>query len=94
MTKSGKSKIDQQYLRGLGRRINFLILQKGFSSPYEFWIEKSDDLFSRATLNYILTGKANPRATTLRAIAEGLGVHLKELLDYEDKAPTYRDPDE
>lgn len=94
MKKSDKDKIDTQFLKGLGRRINLLILQKGYVSPYEFWIERSDALFSRAALHYILIGKADPKITTLRAIAEGLEITLQELLGYEDKAPRYIAPED
>ena len=80
MKRAGKSKSDEIFLKKIGQRIGEIITQKGYDSPYDFWIKKADGQFSRQTLNYILTGKMDPKLTTLRAIARLLKVDLKTLL--------------
>ncbi|MBX9767585.1 MAG: helix-turn-helix domain-containing protein [Bdellovibrionales bacterium] len=83
MRKIDRSKLDQRYLMGLGKHINSLILEKGYKSPYEFWIERVGDDISRASLNYILTGKVDVKATTLRKLASALDVELRRLFDFK-----------
>ena len=68
---------------GLGKHINSLILEKGYKSPYEFWIERVGDDISRASLNYLLTGKVDVKATTLRKLASALDVELRRLFDFK-----------
>ena len=66
----------------LGRHIQGLITKKGYDSPYDFWLQKVGDEMSRTTLNYVLTGRYDPKASTLKKLADGLGVTLSELVDY------------
>ena len=84
-----RQKIDRAFLKGLGRRIHGLILERGYLSPYEFWVEKSDGLFSRASLNFILNGEKDVRITSLRILAQCLDIPLDELLKFPDRAPPY-----
>lgn len=84
MKKSKRTASEEKWLKALGLRIQQLIESKGYASPYEFWIEKGEDQFSRTTLNYILTGRTDPRITTLKTISKLLGVSLNELLKVVD----------
>ena len=89
-----RKRIDRAYLRALGIRLETLIYDKGFKSPYDFWVEKSDGLFSRATLNCILRGEKDARISTLRILAECLGIAIDELLRFRDPAPSYKSKDD
>ena len=80
MRRTGKSKQDELWLKAVGQRIGELIKKKGFASPYDFWVQKIGDEISRATLNYIISGQSDPKATTLRVIARALGVEVSDLL--------------
>jgi hypothetical protein len=84
LKRSGKSKSDEVFLKGVGRRIGEVIVEKGYDSPYDFWIKKADGQFSRQTLNYILTGRMDPKLTTLRAVAHLLKVDLTAFLTSSD----------
>ncbi len=83
-------RIDRSYLVALGGRIESLIHEQGYKSAYDFWIEKSDGLFSRASLNFILNGEKDVRITTLRILAECLDISVDELLRFHDPSPRYR----
>ncbi len=83
MQRIGKSKGDERWLKALGKHVGKLIEQKGYRSPYEFWIEKAGDQISRAALNYILNGKKDPKATTLRTLATLLEVSMVDLFTFQ-----------
>lgn len=76
-----KSASDEKFRIALGKRIEQLILSRGYKSPYEFWLENGGDGLSRSNLNYILVGKNDPKLSTLRHIAEALEVDICELLN-------------
>jgi hypothetical protein len=80
--KSRIKKEDSAWLSALGRHIHSKILEKGFKSPYEFWIEALGDQVSRASLNYVLNGSVDVRATTLRRIAEALEMDHQEIFNF------------
>ena len=82
MRSVGKSKKDELWLKALGARIRSLIAQKGYASEYEFWVEKVGDKISRGGLNFIVKGKTDPKATTLRILAKALRVDLSELFRF------------
>lgn len=84
MKRTGKSKKDEVWLKKLGERIDSLIREKGYASPYDFWVQRAGDKVSRAALNYILTGKTDPKATTLKALADLLHVRVRDLMDLPD----------
>jgi hypothetical protein len=73
----------QRYLRALGANLHRIIISKGYVSPYDFWIQKAGDEMSRASLNYIIAGARDPRASTLRTLAKLLKVHPKTLLEFD-----------
>lgn len=73
---------DVKWLQDLGKHIDLLIKRKGYTSAYDFWVNKAGDHISRATLNYILAGKSDPKATTLRTIAKLLGVSEATLFEF------------
>jgi len=83
LRRQGKSRQHDKWLKSLGQRIEGLIHKKGYKSVYDFWIQKGEDKFTRSTLNYIVAGKTDPKATSLHAIAKQLGVSTKELFDFE-----------
>jgi hypothetical protein len=80
MATSARNKKTEKWLKDLGRKINQAILDKGYRSPYEFWIEKIGDDISRSGLNFILAGKRDPRITTLKLIGDALGIRIEEML--------------
>ncbi len=82
MRRVSHSSKDEVWLAKLGRHIEGLILAGGYSSVYDFWVQKAGDDVSRATLNYIIAGKTDPKASTLRMIARLLGVKPSCLLDF------------
>lgn len=83
MRRRGKTKADAVYLKALGENLEKLIKKKGFTSVYDFWIKKVGDEMSRSALNYIVVGKTDPKASTLRALAKRLKIHPKEILDFD-----------
>jgi len=60
-------------------------LEKGYKSAYEFWIQEIGDEISRATLNNIINGKFDVKATSLRKIAIALKINPKEILNFNFK---------
>lgn len=74
-----RSKEDSKWLKALGQHLEKVIKKKGYSSPYEFWIN-SDIEISRATLNYVLKGEMDVKATTLKKIAAALELDVEDLL--------------
>lgn len=82
MRSKGRSNADKKWLAALGKNIERLIQEKGYSSVYDFWVQKAGDQISRASLNFIVAGKTDPKATTLRTLARLLKVEEAELLDF------------
>ena len=82
MRKVNRSKEDEKWLKGLGSNIEKLIKQKGYDSPYNFWIEAVGDDISRSALNYILNGRVDVKVTTIRKLANALGVEPAQLLKF------------
>lgn len=72
---------NQKYLLDLGKRIQTAIILAGYASVYDFWIHCCEENgIARSTLNYIVAGQTDPKITTLRTIAECLGVSITQLL--------------
>lgn len=79
-TKSRDSR-NKKFLLLLGKRIQSAIALAGYASVYDFWIQCCEENgIARSTLNYIVAGQTDPRITTLKTIAEGLGVSITQLL--------------
>lgn len=76
---------DALWLEALGKHINKLIIDRGYKSPYEFWIHALGDEVSRASLNYILNGQVDPKITTLKKLAESLDLDPQEILNFKIK---------
>ena len=74
-----RGKADERYFVALGKRVESLILKKGYRSPYAFWLEHGDEGLSRSNLNYLINGKSDPKLSTLRRIAEGLEIEIADL---------------
>ncbi len=79
--KKRKSKNNED-LRRFGKHLGTLILQQGYSSPYDFWIQKAGEDLSRASLNYLIAGKREPKLLTLLLLAELLEVSPADLLEF------------
>lgn len=69
-------------LRKFGKHLESLILEKGYASAYDFWIQRAGDEMARAGLNYIIAGKREPKLLTLILLADLLEVTTAELLDF------------
>jgi hypothetical protein len=83
MRRANETKADQDWLKRFGKNVEELILKRGFKSPYDFWVNKAGDDLSRAALNYIVAGRTDPKATTLRVLAKLLDVKPSKLIDFE-----------
>jgi hypothetical protein len=83
LKRRGKTKADEAYLKALGQNVLRLMKKKGYDTPYDFWIKRAGDEISRASLNYIVTGRGDPKMTTIKALAKLLGVKPKDILDFE-----------
>jgi transcriptional regulator with XRE-family HTH domain len=84
LRRTKETKADQEWLKALGKNLRKLIEDAGYESPYDFWVQRAGDHISRATLNYILKGKTDPKAGTLRTIARLLKVKPSHLLEFDD----------
>ena len=79
MRRKSKSKKDDDWLKGFGKRLEELILRRGYKSIYDFWQKEGHKYISRASLNYIVTGKVDPRISTIKTLVQVLGVDKNEL---------------
>jgi hypothetical protein len=81
----GKSKTedDQKWLKRFGEHVSELIRKAGYKSPYDFWINHAGESLSRSSLNYLVVGKFDPKATTLRKLAKLLNTTPAKLLDFK-----------
>ena len=79
MERKRKGNSDNKFFAALGKKVASLITEKGYKSPYAFWLEHGEEGLSRSNLNYVLNGKSDPKVSTLRRIAEGLDVDMSEL---------------
>ncbi|MCK5072280.1 MAG: helix-turn-helix transcriptional regulator [Bacteriovoracaceae bacterium] len=48
----------------------------------DFWINCAGDEISRASINFLLSGKTDPRATTLMKMAKLLRISQTEIFDF------------
>lgn len=81
--RKNKRKKKRSVIKALGEHINKIIIQKGFKSPYDFWIQALGEDVSRASLNYILKGSVDVKATTLKKIADALEIDAQEILNFK-----------
>jgi len=82
---TAKSKRDERWLKAFGAHLRKLIRENGYRSPYQFWIERAGDHISRANLNYIVTGRFDPKLTTVRLLARLLNVNWPKLFEFEKR---------
>lgn len=68
------------FLKNIGKKVESEIIKAGYSSVYEFWVEKAGDHMSRSALNYIVRGKTEVRITSLKVIADLLEKNIKDFL--------------
>jgi transcriptional regulator with XRE-family HTH domain len=85
LKKTKRSSADDKWLAALGAHLEKLIAEKGYKSAYDFWIQACGEDISRGGLSYALRGAKDVRATTLKKLAEALGVEPKEILNFRLK---------
>ncbi|MBX3032599.1 MAG: helix-turn-helix domain-containing protein [Bdellovibrionaceae bacterium] len=73
---------NNEELRRFGKHLEGLILKQGYSSAYDFWVQTAGDEMARASLNYLISGKREPKLLTLILLADLLEVSLSELMDF------------
>ena len=72
---------DRQFLKRLGQRIEKIIIEeRGYSSLDAFSLEHHD-LITKPTLYHICQGKRDMKVSTLRGLAEAIGVRVGQLLE-------------
>lgn len=81
--KNKSTKAHERWLKGFGKQVESVIRERGYESIYDFWIQRAGDDISRATLNYIVAGKVDPKASTIRTLAKLLEVTPGRLFDFE-----------
>ena len=69
---------DEKYLRALGTRLRQIRTQKNIST-YDLSYESN---VSRSQINAIERGDINTTICTLKAIADALGLKVKDLVDF------------
>ncbi|RUA16555.1 transcriptional regulator [Flagellimonas taeanensis] len=69
---------DEKYLKALGKKIKDIRKQKGIST-YDLSYESN---ISRSQINSIEKGDINTSICTLKAIADALGLKVKDLVDF------------
>lgn len=80
--KTTKKLNNDKRLKEFGRHLESLIHKKGYASAYDFWIRHAGDDISRASLNYILAGKREPKLLTLVLLMKLLDVTPQELFKF------------
>ncbi|MDB5051609.1 MAG: hypothetical protein JWO30_4680 [Fibrobacteres bacterium] len=86
--------LDFFLLKHVGEKIRTRILKSGYASV-ELYAHENN--IPKSTLSEIITGKNDPRLTTLAKICAGLGISLSELFRdpaiegwVSESAPTYK----
>ena len=72
-TKSVQTKINK-----IGKNIKLAIKNKGYSSIYDFWVNSSKPI-ATSTLHDIVSGKSDPKISTLIQLSESLEIKLSDL---------------
>lgn len=85
-TSQQESIVTTQFLKTMGQRIKSLILEKGYNSAYDFWIQNPQLDMSRVTLNSIINGKTDVRILNLYKIAKALETDLSVLVEEKVEA--------
>jgi hypothetical protein len=78
-----RSKKAQKKISEVGLNIQGHIKRQGYASIYDFWVNGSKPI-PKSTLHDIVSGKSDPKLSTLFLLAEGLNISLCELLGCED----------
>ena len=75
-----KSKSVQNKINKIGINIEKAIKSKGYTSIYDFWINNPKPV-AKSTLHDIVSGKSDPKISTLISLAESLNIDLCDLID-------------
>ena len=75
---------NEQWQKAFAKRLKAIIEEKGYTSAYEFWLQECGEDVSRSNLDNILNGRVDPKISTLRKLANGLGMTLQDFLDSPD----------
>jgi transcriptional regulator with XRE-family HTH domain len=77
-------KADEQWQKAFAKHLKQLIKEKGYTSAYDFWVQECGEHISRANLDNILNGRVDPKASTLRKLAESLDISFDSLVDFQE----------
>jgi transcriptional regulator with XRE-family HTH domain len=77
---------EEKWLKEFGNNLKKIILEKGYQSPYDFWIKKASEEFARSYINNLLIGKRNPKATSLITLAKLLKIDVSALLSFKNSS--------
>ncbi|GAB4516632.1 MAG: hypothetical protein Tsb004_26480 [Allomuricauda sp.] len=69
---------DEKYLKALGKKIKEVRKEKGIST-YDLSYESN---ISRSQINSIEKGNINTSICTLKALADAMGLKVKDLIDF------------
>ncbi|MCB0414824.1 MAG: helix-turn-helix transcriptional regulator [Bdellovibrionales bacterium] len=73
-----KPKAVQKKIIKIGQNIEKAIKNKGYSSIYDFWVNNPKPV-AKSTLHDIVSGKSDPKISTLILLAESLNIDLSDL---------------
>lgn len=79
MRRKSKSKKDDVWLKEFGKKLEQLILSRGYSSVYDFWTKEGHRHMSRASLNYIVAGQVDPKVSTIRDIINAAKINTNKI---------------
>lgn len=71
---------DKQFYAKLGKRIGKIILEERRYSSLDAFALEHHDLIAKPTLYHLVDGKRDPKLSTLRRLADALGMTLEELI--------------
>lgn len=79
----GKLTGQQAYLKAFGAHLERLIKERGYESSYDFWINVAGDDISRSGLQYIISGKREPKLSTIKILYDLLDIEPGKLFEFD-----------
>ncbi|MCP4913229.1 MAG: helix-turn-helix transcriptional regulator [Oligoflexia bacterium] len=74
-----RTKSVQKKISKIGENIEKAIKKKGYSSVYDFWVNSPKPM-AKSTLHDIISGKSDPKISTLILLSESLDIKLSDLV--------------
>lgn len=74
---------EKKWIKKFGQHVAKVLKEKGYASPYDFWLQKAGDEISRASINNVISGKKDIRLTTVKRMAKLLDMRISELLEFD-----------